>query len=134
MGLFRHYWVVAKLGIAVVASLLLLLHTQPIEAVAAVAAQKAMAEIDPLPHLRMRLVADAIAAIVALFVTTTLSVFKPQGLTPYGMRKVPGAADQSRLDAILASSRWWPRLIWAVGIGLLALIVVRHVLGRMAGH
>ena len=39
-GLFRHYWVVAKLGIAVIASFLLVLHTQPIEAVARVAAER----------------------------------------------------------------------------------------------
>ena len=29
-GLFRHYWVVAKLGLTVVATAILLVHTQPI--------------------------------------------------------------------------------------------------------
>src|ERR1700675_3570077 len=35
-GLFRHYWVIAKLGLTLLATIILLVHTQPIGAVAAV--------------------------------------------------------------------------------------------------
>jgi hypothetical protein len=33
-------------------------------------------------------VADAAAAVVALLVATTLSVYKPRGMTAYGRRKL----------------------------------------------
>ncbi len=79
-GLFRHYWVMAKLGLTVVATVILLVHTQPIGAVAQVALQGPLAAGDLRP-LRMRLVADAVAALFALLAATTLSVFKPWGLT-----------------------------------------------------
>ena len=75
-GLFRHYWVMAKLGLTVVATVILLVHTQPIGAVAQVALQGPLAAGDLRP-LRMRLVADAVAALFALLAATTLSVFKP---------------------------------------------------------
>ena len=39
-GLFRHYWVVAKLGLTVVATIILLAHTQPIGQVATVAGER----------------------------------------------------------------------------------------------
>ena len=39
-GLFRHYWVIVKLGLTVLATIILLVHTQPIGAVAAVATDR----------------------------------------------------------------------------------------------
>jgi hypothetical protein len=85
-GLFRHYWVLAKLLIAILATLLLLLHTRPISHVAGVAADGALSSGD-LRRLRIQLVADAVAALVALIIATALSVYKPRGMTPYGWRK-----------------------------------------------
>lgn len=85
-GLFRHYWVVTKLILTVVATVILLLHTQPITRVAAVAAEATLSNRD-LWRLRIQLVGDASAALFVLFVTTTLSVYKPWGMTPYGLRK-----------------------------------------------
>jgi len=86
-GLFRHYWVFFKLLITVFATIILLVHMQPISYVAGVAADGALASGD-LQRLRIQLVADAGAALVALLVTTTLAVYKPRGLTPYGQRKL----------------------------------------------
>ena len=40
-----------------------------------------------LAGLRIQLVANAAAALVALLVAATLSVYKPRGLTKYGLRK-----------------------------------------------
>jgi hypothetical protein len=45
-GLFRHYWVVAKLALTVIATVLLLLHTQSVDRVAALAAATDVASID----------------------------------------------------------------------------------------
>jgi hypothetical protein len=77
-GLFRHYWIVAKLLLTIVATLLLLLHTQPIDRIAAVAAAGTLASRD-LWQLRLQLVGDASAALFVLFGTTLLSVYKPWG-------------------------------------------------------
>jgi hypothetical protein len=85
-GLFRHYWVLFKLLITIVATIILLLHMQPISYIAGVAADGTLASGD-LSRLRIQLVADAGAALLALLVTTTLAVYKPRGLTPYGRRR-----------------------------------------------
>lgn len=85
-GLFRHYWVVTKLLLTVVATAVLLLHTQPIDRVAAAVAIMPLGAND-LWQLRVQLVGDASAALFVLFVTTMLSVYKPWGMTTYGLRK-----------------------------------------------
>src|SRR5262249_39099689 len=84
-GLFRHYWVVTKLLLTVLATIILFVHTRPIDHVASVAMQTALAGTD-LRQLRVQLIGDASAALFVLFVTTTLSVYKPWGMTPYGIR------------------------------------------------
>jgi hypothetical protein len=85
-GLFRHYWVVAKLVITLPSTLILLMHTQAIRYMAGAAAERVLASGD-LRQLRIQLAADAGAALLALIMTTTLSVYKPRGLTPYGQRR-----------------------------------------------
>lgn len=85
-GLLRHYWVLAKLLITLVSILLLLLHRQPISYMAEVAAEGKLFS-DSLTSLRIQLVVDASAALLALLITTILSIYKPRGITPYGWRK-----------------------------------------------
>jgi hypothetical protein len=85
-GLFRHYWVLAKLLLTILATIILLLHTQPISYLAGVAAEMTLSSAD-LRGLRIQLVADAGAALLVLLITTTLSVYKPRGMTRYGWRK-----------------------------------------------
>ena len=84
-GLFRHYWVVAKLVLTVPATLVLLLHLGPIVHMAHVAAAATLAGSD-LGRTRVQLVASSAAALLVLIAATALSVFKPRGLTPYGQR------------------------------------------------
>jgi hypothetical protein len=86
-GLFRHYWVLIKLVITVFATILLLVHMQPISHMAGAAVETTLSSTD-LRSVRVQLVADAAAALVALLVTTALSVYKPRGITPYGWRKL----------------------------------------------
>ena len=85
-GLFRHYWVVAKLLFTLVATGLLLLHTRPISLMAEAAANASLGCGD-MRGLRIQLVADAGTAVLVLLVNTTLAIYKPRGLTPYGWRK-----------------------------------------------
>lgn len=81
-GLFRHYWVFIKLLLTVFATLVLLVHMQPVGVVARAAAELAGASLSSpdLVRLRIQLAADAAAALVVLLVATTLSVYKPRGL------------------------------------------------------
>jgi hypothetical protein len=85
-GLFRHHWIIAKLFITVVSAVLLLVHMQPVGYVAQVAIQSSLASPD-LDGIRVRIIADSGGAMMALFIATTLSVFKPRGVTAYGKSK-----------------------------------------------
>lgn len=85
-GLFRHYWVLAKLLVTILATLLLLVHTQPIRIMADIAREASLSTADA-GRLQIQLVGDAGAALLALLVTTTLSVYKPPGKTPYRWRQ-----------------------------------------------
>jgi hypothetical protein len=83
-GLARHYWVLAKLLINVVTTVVLLLYLPTFAAMAAVAAEPGAdlaAVRNPSP------VIHAGAATVLLLLAAALSVYKPRGLTRYGWRR-----------------------------------------------
>jgi hypothetical protein len=84
-GLFRHYWVLAKLLITLLATLLLFVHMEPIRYMASTASETIIASTDLRP-VRIQLVVDSGAALLALLLTTFCSVYKPRGVTPYGWR------------------------------------------------
>ncbi len=86
-GLFRHYWVVIKLVLNVLASAVLLLHMMPIGKVAKFAGTSPHTG-GALHGLGGQPIADAAAAIAVLLVATVLSVIKPRGRTKYGRRKL----------------------------------------------
>ncbi|MBI4081315.1 MAG: DUF2269 domain-containing protein [Candidatus Lambdaproteobacteria bacterium] len=83
-GLFRHYWVLFKLLISVVATIVLLIYMATFRFMAGVAA-------DPNAELGMVRNASpglhAALALLVLLVATVLGVYKPRGMTPYGWRK-----------------------------------------------
>ena len=84
VGIVRHYWVVFKLGLTVVATGVLVLYMQTFEYLARVAADpgvglEAVRNFSPVLH--------SVAAALVLLVATVLAVYKPRGLTRYGQRK-----------------------------------------------
>jgi hypothetical protein len=85
-GLFRYYWVLLKLVITVLASVVLLVHTQPIERLANVAVTTAVTGA-ALRDAQLSMVVASAAALVVLVTLTALSIYKPRGMTPYGRRK-----------------------------------------------
>jgi hypothetical protein len=85
-GLFRHYWVVIKLVLTIAATIVLLVHMQPIGQLADAAAQTPPA-LDHLHGARIQVVADAGAALAVLVIATALAVYKPRGLTPFRRRR-----------------------------------------------
>jgi hypothetical protein len=132
-GLFRHYWVVTKLFLTVLATIILLVHTQPIDRVAAVAAQATLAAGD-FRQVRIQLVGDACAALFVLLVTTTLSVYKPWGMTSYGLRKQNEALATWR-PAAKRQVAPWGRYVLLGAIGLVLMVLLLHLAGvGLHGH
>ncbi len=84
-GLFRHYWILVKLLITILSTIILLVHMQPISHLSRVAAEGTLSSTDL--RLQIQMVVAAGAALLALLVATGLAVYKPRGMTPYGWRK-----------------------------------------------
>jgi hypothetical protein len=83
-GLFRHYWVLFKLLINVVATTVLLIYMETFDSMAEAAANprsevSTVRNVSPVLH--------AALALLLLVVATTLAVYKPRGMTPYGRRR-----------------------------------------------
>lgn len=113
------------------ATILLLVHTQPIDRVAAIAAETTLSAGD-LPKVRVQLVGDAGAALFVLFVVTTLSVYKPWGMTAYGLRKQNQTA--WRRPVTRAPALWGRYVLFGI-IGLVLLALLMHLAGGgMHGH
>jgi hypothetical protein len=86
-GLFRHYWILVKLVINVVAIMGLRLYMQTLSFIAGVAAETTSSGGDlsglrsPSPLIHAGL------GMLLLLVAVTLSVYKPRGMTRYGQRR-----------------------------------------------
>jgi hypothetical protein len=85
-GLFRHYWILMKLIITVISTIILQVHVPPIRLLASAAAGPTLFGAD-LHRIQVQMVVASGAALLALLVATTLAVYKPRGMTPYGWRK-----------------------------------------------
>lgn len=143
-GLFRHYWILAKLLLTVFATIVLLLKMKLIGYVAGVAAETTFSGGD-LRQLRIELVVHAAGGLLVLLAVTTLSVFKPWGMTAYGRRKIPQTHLRSRPsgDAVLvrdpvfmtSTSRWTRVVGIHAVVGLVVLFVILHLAGGgLGGH
>lgn len=120
-GLFRHYWIVAKLLMTLAATMVLLLHTQPVNHVASVAL---LGELSPSESrdVRMQLIGDAAGGLFVLLLITLVSIFKPWGLTPIGLRWQDATPRRDRAEAI---GRWG-----LIGLAVfVAVILVLHLFG-----
>jgi hypothetical protein len=86
-GLLSHYWVLAKLLINVLASIILLMYVQSLGSLASIAAASTVSEAQLLSLRGSDSVEHSGAALLALLVATLLSVYKPRGMTRYGQRQ-----------------------------------------------
>jgi hypothetical protein len=99
-GLLRHYWVLAKLAINVLATVVLLLYMQTLGALADLARRgpvvnaHGLRDASPILHTG--------AAIVLLLLAMILAVYKPRGLTAYG-RRAPRARQASHTGGAATS-------------------------------
>ncbi|MEP9389973.1 hypothetical protein [Mesorhizobium sp. KR9-304] len=85
-GLFRHYWVLAKLLLNILVTIVLLLQLELIGYLADVSPETILSSAD-LRGLRMSPVIHATGGLLVLLVPVALSLYKPRGLTRYGWRK-----------------------------------------------
>ena len=114
--------------LTVLATLILLLHTQPIGRVASVAAATVLSGGD-LRQVRFQLVGDAAAALFVLLVTTTLSVYKPWGMTPYGIHRQSETLEASDRAVSERSTGISGRYVVIGIVVVVVLFVVLHLLG-----
>jgi hypothetical protein len=145
-GLFRHYWVLAKLLLTIFATIVLLKKMPLIGYAARQAADTTSSRADP--HTAgLQLAVHATGGMLVLLVITALSVYKPWGLTRYGQRKQQerryeprrsqqtvgvktiSGSDNETIGNVLSRGL---RISLAAGVG--ALVVVVHISMYLTGH
>jgi hypothetical protein len=131
-GLFRHYWVLVKFMLTILATTLLLLHTQPIGRLAAVAREMSLGSANVRP-LQVQVAADATAAVLALLVNVTLSIYKPRGMTAYGRRRQQQPGEIARTDTAAERPPAWIKLLAIALIGLIVTFIALHLAGSGLG-
>lgn len=134
-GVFWHYWVLAKLLLTALATFVLLLKMKPISFLAAMAAETTLSSVD-LAGLRLSLVVHAGGGLLVLLAATTLAVYKPRGMTPYGVRTLHEQSGTGG-DAHLGSNREsignaprWVMVLGFVVIVLALLVVIMMITGN----
>jgi len=149
-GLFRHWWVLLKFLLTTGATIVLLRHMPIVSRMSGLAREMTMSAID-YRTLRTQLVVHAAGGLLVLLAATVLSVYKPWGMTPYGLRRRYDArsvslADLPRMavpksEVSSPSAAETPRGMSVVGIhaihavALALLFLVVHVSqGGMQGH
>jgi hypothetical protein len=132
-GLFRHYWVVMKLGITVFSTVILLIYMGTFRQMAGVAADPV---IDLATVRNASPVVHAVLALALLLAATVLGVYKPFGMTTYGIRRLD---EQRRLvsssgestAAVDARTPKWIYLAGAIAIALALLVIISHLMGAI---
>jgi len=147
-GLLRHYWILVKFLLTIGGTIVLLRHMQAVSRMSGLAAETALSSAD-FRALRIQLVVHAAGGLLVLLAATTLSVYKPWGMTPYGRRKQRERRKVSQVDLLSyptnssvgsgqGSTISTPRWVYVVGIhaiGLVLLFVVLHLTGGgLPGH
>jgi hypothetical protein len=82
-GLFRHYWVLAKFGLTVIAFIVMVLNLEKVGAHADHLVHSPAADLPGAAHDLQH----AVGGLVILLLAAILGRYKPRGLTRYGRRK-----------------------------------------------
>jgi hypothetical protein len=130
-GLFKHYWIIVKLFLTIVATIFLLLHMQPISYLAGVAADTSFSNTQE-SGLRMQIIAQAGAAILLLLAATTISIYKPWGKIQFGLSNTNKTIPMQGRKATSKKSLGFYILIVLGSLGVIFIII--HLLGGGMGH
>ena len=114
-GLFRHYWILAKLFLTLLATIVLLLKMNQISDLAAAAAETVFSVAD-YAKVRKSLMVHAGGGLLVLLAATTLAVYKPQGMTRFA-----------------AGTPRWVKVSGVVAIALVLLVGIMVLTGHGPG-
>ena len=126
-GLFRHYWIATKFVLTVAATVVLLLHIRTVNFVSQFASGSTFS-VAELGLARAQLVLHAVGGLVVLLVATTLSVYKPWGRTPYGLRVRDDVAAVAVRPVALR------RYFLVVLVALAVIVAALHIAGGGLPH
>jgi len=142
-GLLRHYWTLISLLLTLIATTVLLQHMQTVSFFAQVAADVGGSDVGGLRGALLGELLHAGVGLLVLLAIEALNVYKPKGMTAYGRRRASEIASVSRSTEVgrsapsPAPAPAIPRWVLVVGvhaIGLAALFVIMHVVGRGGLH
>jgi hypothetical protein len=103
-GLFRHYWILAKLVLTAVATVVLLVHMPTVSRMSGIVSE----------------VVHAGGGLLVLLTTTTLSVYKPWGMIWYGRHSPDWTTSTAR----------WVMVFGIIVVVLMLLFVILHLTGK----
>jgi hypothetical protein len=129
-GLFKYYWIVVKLFLTVVSTLLLLVHLSPITMLAEMASQKTTMVMD-MKKVQVRVLFDAAAGLVVLIFVTAISIYKPWGRLPF--RPTTPVINSANDNTIKMRTKKYLLPIVIGGI-LIAFLLIHLFTGGMHGH
>jgi hypothetical protein len=131
-GLFRHYWILFKLLLTAIATMVLLLKLGPISGLADAARSLTFSSAD-LVGLRTSMLVHAGGGLLVLLAAVTLAVYKPPGMTPYGLRK-QRKQGHATLRPGAGSGTTTPRWVKVVGVITVVLILLVGIMLLAGGH
>jgi len=123
-GLFKHYWVIVKLGLTVIATVILMVHMQPIDYMADFTTRNVISTND-LRGLRIQLIADAGAALVVLLGITAISIYKPWG--KIGVKRTV-------VTKKVMSKKTLGRIVLIALICVILAFIISHIAGGGMNH
>lgn len=131
-GLLRHYWILFKLLLTAVATIVLLLKLGPITYLANTAAETTSASAD-LIGLRTSLTVHAAGGLLLLLAVVTLAVYKPQGMTRYGVRRQRERDGTGTMPGFgpTPGTPFWVKVF---GIFFVALVLLLGIMALAGGH
>jgi hypothetical protein len=129
-GLFRHYWVLSKFLLTVIATLILFGFTQTLGSLGELAANRSLS-LEELRTLNQSPALHSGGGLLVLLVTTILAVYKPWGMTGYGRRK-----RRTTLEANGEESTSIPGRVYLIlgGLTLVLLLLILHLLNGGPVH
>jgi hypothetical protein len=130
-GLFRHYWVLVKFLITIIAALILFGFTQTLGSLGGLATNPALS-VEQLRQLNQSPALHSGGGLVALLATTILAVYKPWGMTAYGRRNQALTVRPS--PGSTTGTSWGQYLLLGIIVLVLLFLALHLARGGASGH
>jgi hypothetical protein len=140
-GLFRRYWVMTKFLLTMISTFVLLGFMRTLGYISALAADPRMS-IDELHKLSWSPALHSGGGLLVLLAATLLSIYKPWGMTPYGLRKrrekrevlltdLPSGSEPDKEVILDSNSRasLWMLVVGGIVLVMMLLFLLAHLAG-----